>query len=108
MELALAYILYMIIRCILLGPLLWFTGKITDAEIGMKESFITILAAELTALPFYVIGMLSGNWLFFAIGYLSSLGVFIFLVMKATKANFFPDVMLLMAAFSLIKFLISV
>ena len=89
MELVIEYLICIVIRCLVLGPILWISGKITNAEIGIKEALITILAAELSALPFYGIRFLSELSVFYILGYFASLSVFVFLIMKATKADFF-------------------
>lgn len=108
MELIIGYLVCLVVRCLVLGPLLWIAGKITDAEIGIKEAFITILAAEAIALPFYGIGILSEIGLFYVLGYFASLAVFVFLVMKATKADLFPDLVLMLGAYTIIRILITV
>ena len=46
--------------------------------------------------------------IFYVLGYFTSLGVFVFLVMKATKADFFPDLVLMLGAFTIIRMLISI
>ena len=107
MELIWAYLFCLGVRLLVLAPLLWLSGKLTCEEIGIKESFICILGAEAIALPFYGLGILSEIGMFYIVGYFASLGVFIFLVMKATKADFFPSVVLMLLVFSIIRSLIT-
>lgn len=107
MEIILAYLVCLGVRLLVLSPLLWISGQLTSEEIGIKESFICILGAEATALPFYGLGILSEIGMFYVAGYFASLGVFIYLVMKATKADFFPSVVLMILVFSIIRSLIT-